>query len=134
MSIAGGVAYLPKDASLPVTLKSREYEVFTVVPVKELPGGVKFAPIGLLKMFNSGGAIKQVDYDEQTSAAKVVMRVCGCGIFGAYSSTLPKKITVGSESESEGVEFGYEQGTGLITVALSVAEQELYLWNIAITY
>lgn len=129
--------YLPKDASLPVTLKSREYEVFTVVPVKELRGGVKFAPIGLLKMFNSGGAIKQVDYyehSEQRSTAKVVMRVCGCGILGAYSSTVPKKITVGSESESEGVEFGYEQGTGLITVALSVAEQELYLWNITITY
>lgn len=45
MSIPG-VVYLPKDAAMPLTLKSREYdEVFTVVPVKELSNGVEFAPI-----------------------------------------------------------------------------------------
>ena len=41
-----GVVYLPKDAAMPLTLKSREYdEVFTVIPVKELSNGVEFAPI-----------------------------------------------------------------------------------------
>jgi raffinose synthase len=43
-------------------MKSREYEVFTVVPMKELPNGVKFAPIGLIKMFNSGGSVKEFSY------------------------------------------------------------------------
>lgn len=121
--------YLPKDACLPITLKSREYEVFTVVPVKELWNGVKFAPIGLIKMFNSGGAIKEVDYESKRSAT-IVMRVRGCGVFGAYSSTPPNRITV----DSDQAEFEYEEGSGLITLVLRVAEQELYLWNIAIDY
>jgi hypothetical protein len=30
---------------------SREYEVFSVVPVKHLPNGPSFAPIGLIRMF-----------------------------------------------------------------------------------
>ncbi|KAF3453252.1 hypothetical protein FNV43_RR03692 [Rhamnella rubrinervis] len=127
--LGGEVVYVPKDASLPITLKSREYEVFTVVPVKELRNGVKFAPIGLLKMFNSGGAIKEVDY-ESNSSGTIVMRVCGCGVFGAYSSTPPRRITVDSHQQ----EFQYEEGSGLISLALRVAEQELYLWNVTIHY
>jgi hypothetical protein len=59
---AGEVVYLPKDVSIPITMKSREYEVFTVVPMKELPNGVKFAPTGLIKMFNSGGSVKEFSY------------------------------------------------------------------------
>jgi raffinose synthase len=30
--------------------------------MKELPNGVKFAPIGLIKMFNSGGSVKEFSY------------------------------------------------------------------------
>lgn len=113
---------------MPITLKSREYEVFTVVPVKELSsGGVKFAPIGLIKMFNSGGAIKE--FESKTSTA-VVLKVCGCGVFGAYASARPKKITV----DSEEVEFGYEDKSGLVSIALRVPEKELHLWNITIEF
>ena len=36
---SGEVVYLPKNDLLPVTLRSREYEVFTVVPLKHLPNG-----------------------------------------------------------------------------------------------
>ena len=53
---SGEVVYLPKNASLPVTLRSREYEVFTVVPVKHLPSGASFAPIGLTGMFDYDAA------------------------------------------------------------------------------
>ncbi|KAK4275250.1 hypothetical protein QN277_018366 [Acacia crassicarpa] len=127
--VAGEVVYLPKDASMPVTLKSREYEVFTVVPVKELTNGVKFAAIGLIKMFNSGGAIKDLRYEESIDGtANVVMKVRGCGLFGAYSSSQPKKITV----DSEEVEFRYEAESGLVTIELRVPEKELYQWNISI--
>ncbi|KAH0997759.1 hypothetical protein GBA52_021623 [Prunus armeniaca] len=126
--LGGEVSYLPKDASMPITLKSREYEVFTVVPVKELSrGGVKFAPIGLIKMFNSGGAIKE--FESNTSTA-VVLKVCGSGVFGAYASARPKKITV----DSEEVEFGYEDKSGLVSIALRVPEKELHLWNITIEF
>ena len=126
-SNSGEVVYLPKDTSLPLTLKSREYEVFTVVPAKELSNGVTFAPIGLIEMFNSGGAIKDLDFESEGSAT-IDMRVRGCGAFGAYSSGRPKRVVV----DSEETEFGYEQGSGLVTVSLRVPEQELYLWNITI--
>ncbi|XP_028771504.1 probable galactinol--sucrose galactosyltransferase 1 [Neltuma alba] len=125
--VGGEVVYLPQDASMPVTLKSREYEVFTVVPVKELTNGVRFAPIGLIKMFNSGGAIKDLRYEEANGTANVVMKVRGCGLFGAYSSAQPKKITV----DSEEVEFRYEAESGLVTIELRVPDKELYQWNIS---
>ncbi|KAJ6980533.1 hypothetical protein D5086_022697 [Populus alba] len=125
--VGGEVVYLPKDAAMPLTLKSREYEVFTVVPVKELANGVKFAPVGLVKMFNSGGAIKELQYDSSTTAT-VSMKARGCGLFGAYSSAQPKRISV----DSKEVEFGFEEGTGLVTIDLSVPEEELYLWNITV--
>lgn len=112
---------------MPITLESREYEVFTVVPVKELSNGAKFAPIGLIKMFNSGGAIKELQYESEGSAT-VSMKVRGCGLFGAYSSIQPKRITV----DSKEVEFGYEEGPGLVTLDLRVPEEELYLWNITV--
>lgn len=125
--LGGEVVYLPKDAAIPITLKSREYEVFTVVPVKELHNGVKFAPIGLIEMFNSGGAIKEMNYDFKTSTS-VVVKVRGCGLFGAYSSARPKRITV----DLQEIEFRYEEGSGLVTISLKVPVQELYLWNITI--
>lgn len=123
--LGGEVVYLPKNASLPVTLKSREYEVFTVVPVKELSNGALFAPIGLIKMFNSGGAIKELNYEDEGRAI-VDMRVGGCGAFGAYSSTRPKRVTV----DNEEVEFTYDEGTGLVSLDLKVPHAELYLWKI----
>ncbi|GLU24063.1 hypothetical protein SLE2022_400290 [Rubroshorea leprosula] len=126
----GEMVYLSENASVSVTLNAREYEIFTVVPVKELGNGAKFAPIGLVKMFNSGGAIKELKYECEGKNASVGLKVCGCGLFGAYSSTPPKRITV----DSQQVEFRYEDGLGLLTLTLSAPppEEELYLWRIGI--
>ncbi|XP_022717869.1 probable galactinol--sucrose galactosyltransferase 1 [Durio zibethinus] len=123
----GEVAYLPRNASMSVTLKPREYEFYTVVPVKELPNGAKFAAIGLIKMFNSGGAIKELKYESETNTT-ISLKVGGCGLFGAYSSTQPQRIIV----DSQEVEFEYERESSLVTFALRVPEEELYLWNIVI--
>ncbi|KAG4964272.1 hypothetical protein AAZX31_14G010500 [Glycine max] len=127
--LGGEVVYLPKDASIPVTLKTRESEVFTIVPVKELSNGVEFAPIGLIKMFNSGGAVKEFNWGSNEST-NVAMKVRGCGQFGAYSSAQPKLITV----DSEEVEFKYEEESGLVTIDLRVPEKELYQWSISIDF
>ena len=127
MYIAGEVVYLPKNASIPITLKSREYEVFTVVPVKTLSNGSTFAPIGLLKMFNSGGAIKELKYELERNAT-VGMKVRGSGIFGIYSSSRPKRMVV----DTEEMKFEYEEGSGLTTIELRTSEEEMYLWNITI--
>jgi len=126
-NIAGEVTYLPKAAALPITLKSREYEVFTVVPVKELSNGASFAPIGLVKMFNSGGAVKELRYESEKTAT-VDVKIRGSGLFGAYSSIRPKRINV----ESVDVEFRYDEGCGLVTFELGIPQGKSYLWNISI--
>ncbi|KAL9230064.1 hypothetical protein vseg_005457 [Gypsophila vaccaria] len=125
--LTGEVVYLPQHASLPITLKAKEYEIFTVVPAKKLPNGVLFAPIGLIKMFNSGGAIKGVKYESERNDV-VSMKVQGCGLFGAYSSIRPKKIFIDEEETG----FEYEETSGKLTLALRTPETELYLWNISI--
>lgn len=118
---------LPKDAALPVTLKPREYEVFTVVPLKRLPNGASFAPIGLIGMFNSGGAVAEVRYGDD---AGVEVKVRGAGTVGAYSSARPKSVAV----DSEAVGFSYDDGSGLATFVVGVPERELYSWTVSIEY
>ncbi|KAI4366218.1 hypothetical protein MLD38_022122 [Melastoma candidum] len=124
--VGGEVVYLPQNASLPITLKSKEYEVFTVSPVKELPSGARFAPIGLLKMFNSGGAIKELNY--KAPKGTITMNVRGCGLLGAYSSARPKRVTV----DSAETEFLYEEASGLLTLTLPVTTTEMYKWEVVV--
>ncbi|KAK6124041.1 hypothetical protein DH2020_042221 [Rehmannia glutinosa] len=123
----GKLVYVPEKTSLPIQLKAREYEVFTVVPVRQLSNGAAFAPIGLVNMFNSGGAIKQVNY-ESKKTGNVDLRVVGCGIFGAYSSVRPKNIVIDDKDE----DFDYEDNSGFLTFTLRVPDEELYQWNLTI--
>lgn len=55
---------------------------------------VQFAPIGLLDMFNSVGAIVSVDYRDDQSKCMVNVQVQGCGRFGSYSNTKSKSLSV----------------------------------------
>nr|GMC52987.1 probable galactinol--sucrose galactosyltransferase 1 [Ipomoea batatas] len=107
--------------------KAKEYEVFTVVPIKKMSSGSAFAPIGLVKMFNSGGAITEVKYEAEATGA-VCMKVRGCGEFGAYSSVRPRRIAV----DSTEVEFQYEDASGFITFELGIPEKEMYLWDVVV--
>ncbi|KAG2584709.1 probable galactinol--sucrose galactosyltransferase 1 [Panicum virgatum] len=124
--VGGEVVYLPKNASLPVTLRSREYEVFTVVPVKRLPSGASFAPIGLTGMFNSGGAVRELRFGED---AGVQLKVRGSGTVAAYSAK-PKSVAV----DSTVVDFSYDEACGLVTFELGLPKQELYLWTVSVEY
>ncbi|CAL5013218.1 unnamed protein product [Urochloa decumbens] len=125
--IGGEVVYLPKNASLPVTLRSREYEVFTVVPVKHLPNGASFAPIGLIGMFNSGGAVRELRFGEDDG---VEIKVQGSGTVGAYSSRKPRSVAV----DSKVLDFSYDDACGLVTFELGLPEQELYMWTVSVEY
>jgi len=122
----GDLFYLPKGAALPITLKAREYEVFTIVPLKVLANNISFAPIGLIKMFNSGGAISAYEFDPNTST--VYLKVRGCGDFGAFCSVMPTTVYV----DSNRTEFSYVEECGLTSFTLRVPETELYLWDIRI--
>ncbi|CAN4106540.1 unnamed protein product [Withania somnifera] len=66
----------------------------------------KFAPIGLTNMFNSGGAIQGLQYEEATgegaNCASAKVEVKGGGKFLAYTSVLPSKCYLnGAEVEFE---------------------------------
>ncbi|KAL3534300.1 hypothetical protein ACH5RR_002761 [Cinchona calisaya] len=142
---SGEVVRLPKGASLPVTLKVLEYELFHFCPVKEIAANISFAPIGLLNMFNSSGAVEQFEVqltsldkaenfdgkalsEKCSPTAKIILKLRGCGRFGAYSSQPPLKCSVdGAETD-----FAYETATGLVTIDIPVPKEEMYKWNIEI--
>ncbi|ONM02657.1 putative galactinol--sucrose galactosyltransferase 1 [Zea mays] len=128
LRFSGEVVYLPKNALLPVTLRSREYEVFTVVPLKHLPNDASFAAIGLLGMFNSGGAVRELRFSGED--ADVELRVRGSGTVGAYSSTKPTCVAV----DSKAVGFSYDGTSGLISFELGIPDQEMYLWTVTVGY
>ncbi|GAB4851607.1 Probable galactinol--sucrose galactosyltransferase 2 [Ancistrocladus abbreviatus] len=149
---SGELVRLPKGASLPVTLKVLEYEVFHFCPIKEITSSIAFAPIGLLDMFNSSAAMDQFDVqlasDKQTAlfdgevtseltnaltedrspAAAITLKVRGCGRFGAYSSQRPLKCTVGGSRTN----FNYDSDIGLLILNLPIPSEEMYRWEIEI--
>ncbi|KAA8518189.1 hypothetical protein F0562_015663 [Nyssa sinensis] len=124
---SGEVVRLPNGASLPVTLKVLEYELFHFSPLKEITANISFAPIGLLDMFNTGGAVEQFEVhlsdkkqelfdgevpsemytslsENRPPVATVSLKVRGCGRFGAYSSQRPLKCKVGNTE----TDFNYD--------------------------
>nr|CAB3497751.1 unnamed protein product [Digitaria exilis]CAB3504028.1 unnamed protein product [Digitaria exilis] len=128
---SGELIRLPKGATLPVTLKVLEFELFHVSPVMAVAStGVSFAPIGLLDMFNSGGAVERCEAHAavQEAAAVVELKVRGCGRFGAYCSRRPVRCTL----DAAEVEFSYDDDTGLLVIDIPVPEKELYRWTLEI--
>eukprot|EP01018_Ginkgo_biloba_P037086 Gb_07183 [translate_table: standard] len=88
-----------KFSRLPITLQPSSFELFTIVPVQTMSSTVKFAPIGLLNMYNSGGAIEGVSYGEDW----VKVEVKGSGKFCAYASEKPMACKL--NGEEVGVEW-----------------------------
>ncbi|KAK9290595.1 hypothetical protein L1049_008766 [Liquidambar formosana] len=149
---SGEVVRLPKGASMPITLKVLEYELFHFCPLKEIANSISFAPIGLLDMFNSSGAVEQFEvhlatdkkpelFDGEVSSelttslsenrsptATIALNVRGCGRFGAYSSQRPLKVKVGNTE----TDFNYDATTGLLTLTIPLPEEEMYRWPIEI--
>ncbi|GAY37422.1 hypothetical protein CUMW_028850 [Citrus unshiu] len=139
----GELITLPYNAAMPVSLKVLEHEIFTVTPIKVLSPGFSFAPLGLVNMFNAGGAIEGLKYVVEGGAqlteiddgyggdqraencsnelvGKVCMEVKGCGKFGAYASAKPRRCTV----DSNEVEFEYDSNSGLVTFCLEKLPDE----------
>lgn len=75
---------------------------------------MQFAPIGLIKMYNSGGAIESVDFNGDLSPCCLSIKGKGCGLFGAYSSIQPKNCTVNSKAE----EFMFNPDNNLLTLTI----------------
>nr|GLL20413.1 probable galactinol--sucrose galactosyltransferase 6 isoform X2 [Ipomoea trifida] len=117
----GNLVTLPYNAAMPISLKILEHDIFTITPIKVLAPGFSFAPLGLVDMFNAGGAIEGLKYEmkancqgEASSVAVVFVEVRGCGRFGAYSSAKPRKCSLGGNV----VDFTYDLDSGLVTLNL----------------
>nr|CAD1839323.1 unnamed protein product [Ananas comosus var. bracteatus] len=107
---AGSLTRFPKNKSWSVTLKVLQCDVFTVSPIKAYSQNIQFAPIGLLKMYNSGGAVKAVHFADDC----LVVEGRGCGLFGAYSSREPKSCGLNSEDK----DFEFNNGNNLLTLMI----------------
>ncbi|KAF3782823.1 putative galactinol--sucrose galactosyltransferase 2 [Nymphaea thermarum] len=134
---SGELFRLPKGVAIPVTLNVLEYEIFHISPLKVIAPHVAFAAIGLLDMFNSGGAVEQQEIKVASGKqqellgspiASVVLTVRGCGRFGAYSSQKPLKCIL----DSVDTKFSYNRDSGLLTLVIPVPLKEMHRWILEI--
>ncbi|XP_064961648.1 probable galactinol--sucrose galactosyltransferase 2 [Musa acuminata AAA Group] len=110
----GSLSTLPKNGSLDVTLNVLQCKLFTISPIKSYDDTIQFAPIGLIKMYNSGGAIEAMDFMSDRSLCRLSIKGRGSGLFGAYSSLKPKVCTVNSTSE----EFMFKDDNHMLTLTI----------------
>ncbi|XWS47859.1 hypothetical protein CRYUN_Cryun13aG0021600 [Craigia yunnanensis] len=110
----GSLKTMLKDAKLEVALEHLKCEIFTVSPIRVFGEYLRFAPIGLLDMYNSGGALEAMNYENNPPECKIKVRIRGCGRFGAYSNTKPKSCAVNQKEEN----FIYNSKDGLLTLKL----------------
>ncbi|KAG8378714.1 hypothetical protein BUALT_Bualt07G0014000 [Buddleja alternifolia] len=110
----GSLFRLPKDGIFEVSLATLECEIFTISPIRVLNEALHFAPIGLIDMYNSGGATESLGFTPEPSGCIVRIEARGCGRFGAYSSKKPIYCTVDDKKQ----EFEYDLDNGLLILKL----------------
>uniref|UniRef100_A0ACD5UCR8 Uncharacterized protein n=1 Tax=Avena sativa TaxID=4498 RepID=A0ACD5UCR8_AVESA len=120
---------LQKNQSLEVSLCTMTCEIYTISPIKIFPGAIHFAPLGLLNMFNSGGALDSITCAVDSSATTVQIKCRGPGRFGAYSSARPALCRV----DAHEVEFSHSDD-GLLAFDLADRSSHSNLRNIEIVY
>lgn len=97
----------PKSEAMQITIEPSSFEIFSFVPVKKLGTRIKFAPIGLTNMFNSGGTIQELEYFDSESETCVKIEVKGGGDFLSYSNSSPEKCFLnGAEVAFEWLDNG----------------------------
>ncbi|KAL9265055.1 putative galactinol--sucrose galactosyltransferase 2 [Drosera capensis] len=105
---------VPKAGSVEVSLAVLTCEIFTISPIQVFGDRIHFAPIGLIDMYNSGGAVEAVKAISVPSGLVIKVKARGCGRFGAYSSKKPKSCKYGNKEAG----FSYDPANGLLTVKL----------------
>ncbi|XP_010450673.1 PREDICTED: probable galactinol--sucrose galactosyltransferase 5 [Camelina sativa] len=98
----------PND-ELELTLEPFKFELITVSPVVTIEGkSVRFAPIGLVNMLNTSGAISSLVYHDES----VEVDVFGAGEFRVYASRKPVSCLI----DGGVVEFAYEDSMVMVQV------------------
>ncbi|XP_065874401.1 probable galactinol--sucrose galactosyltransferase 2 [Euphorbia lathyris] len=124
---SGSLSVLPKNESIEVSLGTLQCEIYTISPIRVCGKNIGFAPIGLVDMYNSGGAVEDVNCKMESEECIITIKGRGCGRFGAYSSSKPKGCMVDNEKK----EFSYNAVDGLLVVK---AEGECNLRDIEFVY
>lgn len=85
----------PKTEPIQVILDPSSFELLSFVPVRRLGQIIKWAAIGLANMFNSGGTIQELEFEDLSAK----MKIKGGGSFLAYSNEKPNKCIVNGEQD-----------------------------------
>ncbi|KAM5581754.1 putative galactinol--sucrose galactosyltransferase 5 [Rosa sericea] len=106
-----------------LSLEPFNFELIVVSPVTTLPSkSVQFAPIGLVNMLNTGGAVKSLVYSEEGNSVQIGVK--GTGEMRVFASEKP----LGCKIDGSCVAFEYEENMVRVhvpwtgTSALSIVE------------
>ncbi|KAL8545793.1 hypothetical protein ACS0TY_005788 [Phlomoides rotata] len=95
--------------TIDISLEPFNFELITVSPVTSFTrNSIQFAPIGLVNMLNTGGAIQSIKFNQTV----VKIGVKGTGEMRVYASDRPLACRVDGKS----VKFGYEDNMVVIQV------------------
>lgn len=117
-----------KSDPIEITLEPSSFDLFSFVPVTELgSSGVRFAPLGLINMFNSVGTVEDMEVSGDNS---IRVDLKGEGIFMAYSSSAPDMCCV----EDKEAEFKWEEETGKLSFYVPWVEQSGGISHLSFTF
>lgn len=87
---------------------------------------IEFAPIGLIDMYNSGGAVEAVEFSKDSASfGTIILKGRGAGPLGAYSNSKPMFCTINSKEEE--VKFDIRQNLLLVTIPSGTNNWEIRL-------
>ncbi|CAA2934250.1 galactinol--sucrose galactosyltransferase-like [Olea europaea subsp. europaea] len=107
----GKLRLLKTSEYLEIALDPFDYELFVVSPVKVLSRKlVQYAPIGLVNMLNSGGAIQSLGCDHVEGIVRVGVK--GSGEMKIFASEEPRSCTINRLT----VDFSYDDHVVVVQV------------------
>ncbi|KAJ4741917.1 Raffinose synthase family protein [Rhynchospora pubera] len=117
------VTLVKPEEEVEITLDPLTYKLIVMSPVRHLGSGklVNFAPIGLVNMLNSGGAVQSFESKENGEILVVKVGIKGVGEMWAYSSSRPSSCQVNGEE----VNFVYEENVISVQVPWSGSSSKL---------
>ena len=123
---SGELEFLETGASVSEsTLDHRDWEIFTIVPVEMMDSRLMWAPIGLVDMMNSGGAIQSTGalerLDDGTGGVVARFETRGPGRFVAFTTSPPTRILI---DENIDLKFVYNNATGELSFMLPEEKSE----------
>ncbi|CAL9121347.1 unnamed protein product [Musa acuminata var. zebrina] len=127
---SGTLSKLQKRAAADVLLRILQFEIYIVSPINDYDEKVRFAPLGLIVMDNSGGDIVDLRSIISLSGCAIKIQARSPGRFRAYSSTWPVCCSV----DNSEVELNYDPNNGLLSFHLSDAHYKNSFSYVRIKY